>query len=426
MSKFTFKLKSSKKPKDDDRFHIVIAPAISIAQFFGLLPIVGISSKNIKDIKFKLYSIRTLHTSFWFLSGFIFLYLETVRLVNVEHFNAQSVGGIAFFATGIISSLLYLRIAYKWSELLQMYKEVDDIFCSELYTLSGWSLKKQIKFASITLLLFAFLEHVCFWYSFLFDIYMQAEVCNWQIESWFYHIFRLHLKNIFDVFPVNIVFIMWAVYMNVSFTFAWNYVDLFIIIMSLSIASKFRMINERLNGFKGRILTDTYWEEIRRHYSKICELNDYIGDNIGSLICVACLGDLYSICMQLLKVTNPLLYPASKIYFWLSTLFLIARTLSMFLITASVNEEALKPLLVFRAIPGDGWFPQVRRFCNQIQHNSAALSGRKFFFLNRSTIISITGTVITYELVLLQFDRNGGPQEVFDPCGGIYNQTISY
>lgn len=66
----------------------------------------------------------------------------------------------------------------------------------------------------------------------------------------------------------------------------------------------------------------------------------------------------------------------------------------MFLITASVNEESVKPLAVFRTIPGDGWFRQVRRFCSQIQHNSAALSGRNFFFLNRGIIISIAGTVM--------------------------------
>lgn len=170
----------------------------------------------------------------------------------------QFSGGVAFFSTGISSALLYLRISYKWSEFLQIYKEVDDIFSSGLYTLSGWSLKKQIQFASFTLLFFAVIEHLFFWYSFLFDIIMQVEVCNWQVESWMSYIFRLQLKNIFEVFPVNIVFIIWAEYINVSFTFAWNYVDLFIIVMSLSIASKFKMINEQMNEFKGRVSNKSF------------------------------------------------------------------------------------------------------------------------------------------------------------------------
>jgi len=66
----------------------------------------------------------------------------------------------------------------------------------------------------------------------------------------------------------------------------------------------------------------------------------------------------------------------------------------MFLITASVNDESVKPLAVFRTLPSDGWFQQVQRLCSQIQLNSAALSGRNFFSLTRSIIISIAGTIM--------------------------------
>lgn len=111
MSKLAFKLKGSKNRKDDTRFHIVVVPglklnlckkykdihknifsAIAVAQFFGLLPIVGIFSKNINDMKFKLISFRTLHTSLWFLSAMIFLYLELVRMANDKNLNAKSFG----------------------------------------------------------------------------------------------------------------------------------------------------------------------------------------------------------------------------------------------------------------------------------------------------------------------------------------------
>jgi len=48
----------------------------------------------------------------------------------------------------------------------------------------------------------------------------------------------------------------------------------------------------------------------------------------------------------------------------------------MFLITASVNDESVKPLAVFQTIPKYGWHQQLQRLSNQIQHKSAALSGR--------------------------------------------------
>ena len=65
-----------------------------LAHIFGLLPITGIFSKNINDIKFKFVSIRTLHTTLWFISAFTFLYLELSRMAKEESTNAKTIGNI--------------------------------------------------------------------------------------------------------------------------------------------------------------------------------------------------------------------------------------------------------------------------------------------------------------------------------------------
>lgn len=66
----------------------------------------------------------------------------------------------------------------------------------------------------------------------------------------------------------------------------------------------------------------------------------------------------------------------------------------MFLITASINDESVKPLAIFRTIPKYGWLPQVERLCSQVQQNRTALSGRNFFFLTRGMIMTIAGTIV--------------------------------
>jgi len=66
----------------------------------------------------------------------------------------------------------------------------------------------------------------------------------------------------------------------------------------------------------------------------------------------------------------------------------------MFLVTASVNDESVKPLAVFRTIPNIGWSEQLQRLCSQIQHNNSVLSGKNFFFLNRGIIVTIAGTIM--------------------------------
>lgn len=44
------------------------------------------------------------------------------------------------------------------------------------------------------------------------------------------------------------------------------------------------------------------------------------------------------------------------------------------------------------------------------------MSGKKFFFITRGIIISIAGTIVTYELVLLQFDADQIVSGMWDPC----------
>lgn len=61
---------------------------------------------------------------------------------------------------------------------------------------------------------------------------------------------------------------------------------------------------------------------------------------------------------------------------------------------------------------------QMQRFMEQIRNQTMALSGMKFFYLTRKTILAMLATIVTYELVLLQFDNETKEvaDEVVDPC----------
>lgn len=95
----------------------------------------------------------------------------------------------------------------------------------------------------------------------------------------------------------------------------------------------------------------------------------------------------------------------SKIYFWYSLLFLIARTSATILFGAQVYENARRPLEVIRSVPSEMWCEEVQRFFEQIKIETNALSGRNFFIIRRNLLFSIAGALVTYELVLLQFEK---------------------
>lgn len=53
--------------------------------------------------------------------------------------------------------------------------------------------------------------------------------------------------------------------MNISLTFNWSFIDLFIILLSMAISTKFKMINERLEFFKGKV-SKFIWEKFIRNF----------------------------------------------------------------------------------------------------------------------------------------------------------------
>lgn len=106
---------------------------------------------------------------------------------------------------------------------------------------------------------------------------------------------------------------------------------------------------------------------------------------------------------------------AHAFYFWVSLLYLIGRTLAVSLYSASINDESKRPLEVFRAVSRQDWCVEVKRFNEEVANDTIALSGMKFFNLTRTLVLSVAGTIVTYELVLIQFHQKDTISD-YDPC----------
>jgi gustatory receptor len=94
---------------------------------------------------------------------------------------------------------------------------------------------------------------------------------------------------------------------------------------------------------------------------------------------------------------------------------LIGRTIAVSLYSASINDESKRPLEVFRAVSREDWCMEVKRFNEEVANDSIALSGMKFFQLTRKLVLSVAGTIVTYELVLIQFQQ-GVYETDYNPC----------
>lgn len=171
---------------------------------------------------------------------------------------------------------------------------------------------------------------------------------------------------------------------------------------------------------------------MRTQYGKLCDLVATVDGKISHLILFSFLNNLFIICNQLFqslrwfwekkqvkKVTleefhitfsfrdcRPSPTYFHLVYFWYSLSFLIMRTFAVSLLAAHIDEESQKPIRFLRTVPSNMWNEETKRFFADVVCKRVALSGMQFFFLTRKLILSVAGTIITYELVLMQFNRD--------------------
>lgn len=82
-------MENSKRSTDlisttDGSFHEAIASILVIAQCFGVMPVVGVTSKSASNLKFQLKTIRAVYSFIAFLFTFIHAVLTTVRLFSTQ------------------------------------------------------------------------------------------------------------------------------------------------------------------------------------------------------------------------------------------------------------------------------------------------------------------------------------------------------
>lgn len=310
--------------------------------------------------------------------------------------------------------------------LMINWMNVEALFLSDEYKLpnSRWSLRKRLLVCTIVYLTFSLLEHAWFLTSDIYKLVKELDVCNKtnSIEFVEYFISR-HLEFVIENLPIRYNhFVGFAIeYLNFSYTFYWNFLDLFIILISIGIAFLFEKLNSRLQSYRGQRVDESVWAEVRFHYVEILELLQLVNENLNVMIFLACFIDGYFVLSQLINITTwvclefnkivflkcpfrSLPYILNKIYFWYSTVFLQCRMSAFFVFASIINENARKPLKIFRTIPSDGWCEELERFFNQIKADTGGLSGKRLFFITRSLLFSLAGILLTYVLVLFQFE----------------------
>lgn len=123
------------------------------------------------------------------------------------------------------------------------------------------------------------------------------ETLHSHIEAYF----RQSFPQLFYVSEFNYAKAGSAQVVNIYCTFIWNFMDVFIIVVSVGVASRFNQINYNLELHRGMIMPEIFWAYYRIRYQKLVELLRETDLVMGNLILLSFSNNLYFVCIQLLN-----------------------------------------------------------------------------------------------------------------------------
>jgi gustatory receptor len=218
-----------------------------------------------------------------------------------------------------------------------------------------------------------------FFASFKFNIYLGLFT---QIVNLFWYVRKLEFGNVKGIKnQFSFSYILSA--------FAWNFIDVYLIIISVLLTEKFACINRRLENNLS-IHSSKFWNEVWCGYKICVELVDRTNQLNGGTILISFFSNLYFICVQLLGCFKSESSILDGLYLWFSLIFLIGRTLALCLFASEINDESLKPLQTLRSIHSDYFDITMNRFTEQLINGKVALTGLNFFYLTRKLILSVS------------------------------------
>ena len=224
-----------------------------IAQLFGLFPLDH--SKNPDAVQFKWKSLRTIYSLLFLLSSISVAFLVLYKKLEEGSLSPSNIVGFIFFGNCACACFFFLLLSQHWRKIMIFWSKSEQCFSNEKYNNSAksWSLKKRIKVCLYTMLLLALLEHLLFLTSTATNIIHRHNVCNITEVEFVKHFITIQLYHVFSVIPYTHLNGAIAEYLNVSFTFYWSFVDLFLMLISIGISTRYQQINERIKNFNGRV-----------------------------------------------------------------------------------------------------------------------------------------------------------------------------
>lgn len=148
-----------------------------------------------------------------------------------------------------------------------------------------------------------------------------------------------------------------------------------------------------------------FWRDIRQDYDRLnnlCKTTDRV---LGNLILFSYANNLGFILIQLFNSLTQMDAFVEYFYFFFSFFFVIFRTVLVSVYGATIYDESKALLPILNSVSTELYNIEVQRLIVEIHIDGGVLTGHNFFRLTRGLVLNVAAAIITYELVLIQFNQ---------------------
>ncbi|KAJ3654537.1 hypothetical protein Zmor_013717 [Zophobas morio] len=382
--------------------HSSLSFLLIFAQCFGMLPVSGITNEDSSSLKFYWTSKRSVYSMTFAAASTLNVIFFIIKMTNTKSAQFSDYVTLLFFMVTLITIMIFIDIARKWPSLIKKWTVVDIAMSSYDFPVN---LHTKMKIIAGLIMGAAVVEHSLF----VSTVFISCGV-GYNIGETVDRFLKYRFGFVFEVTGYDIVWGLFLQMLNIFSTISWNFMDLFIILISLCLSERFKQVTKRIRFLASKNVIDlSVWEKVREDYTRLTVLCESVDNLMSNVILVSFGNNIFVILVQLFNtLTSPPHHGIlDKTYYVYSFGFLIIRLIAVAMCAATVNSESKKPKHYLNTLSTLIYNVEVDRLLHYVKYNTAALTGHKIFRVTRTLILRISLAIVSYELVLVQMLNHG-------------------
>ncbi|KAH8371101.1 hypothetical protein KR093_006243 [Drosophila rubida] len=383
-----------------EAFHRAVSQVLFITQIYGLLPVSNIRSHDVRNIKFRWLSPRTLYSAIILLLNFCEFGAVLNHVIEVG-INFHTSSTLALYVVCLLEHVFFWKLAFNWHRIMKHCQYVEQLFLSIPYRFyDEYNMKRRINIVVGVIMSSALIEHCLLLANSFHLSNLERTQCNINV-SYLESVYKWERPHLYHILPYKIWLLPLLEWVNETIAYPRSFTDCFLMCIGIGLASRFHQLHRRIAAVHKKVMPPIFWTEVRQHYLALKRLVRMLDAAIAPLVLLAFGNNMSFICFQLFNSFKNIGVDAIvMVAFWYSLIFAVARTTLTIFVTASINDYELKIITALRDVPSKAWTTEVQRFSEQLGNDMTALSGNGFFYLTRQLVLAMGTTIITYELMI--------------------------